>query len=384
MLELRSIHRPRRTLRALSAHTSPARRHSAARRKRPPGRFRLATKLLAVESARRLRSPEHGRGERRSASPLSRFVHLDGSKPVGPFVLAYVFGTTRRHQRSATALPLDRLPPGRFYLGHTPTLGGLNHEACERPAPDTTPAPRELPRLVVVVADCVTSLAGVTPRGTRLYLDPPGPRQFARRIAFEISGDRTQKLPLTHGRVLFAVWHRLAVRLPASPHGPFAVELFTAGGFAAGPRSSQRFGTGPHGPRGSLRRLRLNEPLSPFGSGSNPLTRISATSPPRSPLQPPRPCRVWHTRQVLPCRPRSLSTAPRHGASDRIAGLLRPETGSGLLRKASVEPDKLLSKHPALPASGAMVGETIPLAKLVRLRLPGAAVHLGDVRQIAS
>ena len=46
-----------------------------------------------------------------------------------------------------------------------------------------------------------------------------------------------EKHPLTLQLQSFAVWHRLLQDSLASPRGPFMVELFTAGGFAAGLRA---------------------------------------------------------------------------------------------------------------------------------------------------
>ena len=74
--------------------------------------------------------------------------------------------------------------------------------------------------------------------------------------------------------------------------------------------------------------------------------------------------------------------APRPcGPSDRVSGLLCGTSvcdtkagagrNAGLLRQASVELDEPVSWHPALRADHVMVGETIPLAGLVRSGLPG-------------
>ena len=69
---------------------------------------------------------------------------------------------------------------------------------------------------------------------------------FAQRDSPTISGDRMEKRPLTPQPKSFAVWHRLLQNLLASPCGPFMVELFTASGFAAGPRAGQaRFRLSP-------------------------------------------------------------------------------------------------------------------------------------------
>ena len=56
--------------------------------------------------------------------------------------------------------------------------------------------------------------------------EPSGLRIVCRRLWLRISGDRTWKHPLNHQQQSFAVWRRLPSSLPASPHGPFVVELF--------------------------------------------------------------------------------------------------------------------------------------------------------------
>ena len=67
--------------------------------------------------------------------------------------------------------------------------------------------------------------------------------------------------------------HRLTRYSPASPCGPFMVELFTAAGFSSGPRTWSRSGSGCHQPEGSPRRHTLNEPA--FAS-PNPMGGFAA------------------------------------------------------------------------------------------------------------
>ena len=66
----------------------------------------------------------------------------------------------------------------------------------------------------------------------------PSRHSFPQQL-LRISGDRTWKRPLTRPRKPFAVWQRLSFDSPASPRGPFMVELFTAIAFDDGPRTGQ-------------------------------------------------------------------------------------------------------------------------------------------------
>lgn len=75
-----------------------------------------------------------------------------------------------------------------------------------------------------------------------------------------ISAGRSKKRPLTHRRRLFAVRHRLRQSLPASPCGPFMVELFAVEFFARSPNPIARSGRACRHVAHSPRRPRLNEP----------------------------------------------------------------------------------------------------------------------------
>ena len=82
---------------------------------------------------------------------------------------------------------------------------------------------------------------------------------------------RSYKRPLTHQHRSFAVRHRLSWNSLASPYGPFMVELFTAVGFADGPRTDHvRTGTSPCSMLPTPARLN-----APDYSGPNPLDRIT-------------------------------------------------------------------------------------------------------------
>ena len=129
--------------------------------------------------------------------------------------------------------------------------------------------------------------------------------------------------------------------------GPFMVELFTAAGFASGPRTWSKSGSGCHQPGGSPRRHTLNE-----------LCVCRA----RTPWADLQPCGCSPTLQhdgLTAFATRSVRIAPIPGAkpSDRT---LRLVSGRQNQRVYFSEPpsstDKRLSPHPALPAQHMMAG----------------------------
>jgi hypothetical protein len=196
-----------------------------------------------------------------------------------------------------------------------------------------------------------------------------------------ISGDRMEKRPLTHQPKSFAVWHRLLQNLLASPRGPFMVELFTAGGFAAGLRAGLAPGFNCHqlkAPHASQveRSQRLRAPWTGLraafqlhitrfehcGLQSNPDCRYVRIAPIfLTGGRNARLVRFWSTSlQSVESRSKVFQS------SDRVSGLLcvrcdchtRAARGAntGLLRQASVELDEPVSWHPALRADHLMVG----------------------------
>ena len=153
---------------------------------------------------------------------------------------------------------------------------------CQAPA--TTPAAMDLPALIKDFVERVASLSDVTPRTPALWVRLSrrpsfrSPRYSRRRT---ISGARTQKPPLTRKRWVFAIWHRLSFHLPASPCGPFMVELFTAGDLRPTP-SQSRPGSACHQVGSSPRRPRLNDPLKRMrtpGTGLRRTVTHNAPSP---------------------------------------------------------------------------------------------------------
>ena len=213
-------------------------------RRRPP-------KLIAREQ------PFCTAPEPRKASQPFRLWHLCPAPPVA-------------RQRAATALPRHR--PGRcmvetmprpgFYSGPTPRLQRLTR-ARPRHAPATKPAAEVLPALVMHFASWVTWLEGVIPRASgRMCGLPPAivSASWQNARIGHFGGQNTEATPYPSITAFRRSWghyvapkqrfrQRLPRHSPASPCGPFMVELFTAVGFANGPRTWSRSGSGCHQPK---------------------------------------------------------------------------------------------------------------------------------------
>ena len=121
--------------------------------------------------------------------------------------------------------------------------------------------------------------------------------------------------------------------------GPFMVELFTAVGFANGPRTWSRSGSGCHQPRGSPRRHTFNEPT--FSGRPEARGRICSRCPTAH--------RLWNM-TALVFSQQGLSASPpfrapwhrpaaqEHNAIGSNAEIERWKTEpAGLLQRASVE-----------------------------------------------
>jgi hypothetical protein len=228
------------------------------------------------------------------ASP-SRPTSRSAKWPVSPFVVTFVPGTTRSTPTDCDCLAA--MPPspkhGRcamlrpsFYSGPTPRLQHFEHPPDQRQAPATKPATEALPALVMPFASWVTWLEGVTPRASGRMCGLP-PRhsfsQLAKRQFWPFRGSEHRSYPLPFDHCFSPLLRpirpskqhfrqRLPKPSPASPCGPFMVELFTAAGFANGPRTWSRSGSGCHQPGGSPRRHTLNEPV--FADRPEPRGRI--------------------------------------------------------------------------------------------------------------
>lgn len=149
-------------------------------------------------------------------------------------------------------------------------------------APATKPAAEALPTLVMPFASWVTWLEGVIPRASgRMGGLPPAivSASWPERQTWPFRGSeyRSYPLPLDHrfSPLLGQNWRpkqrfrrRLPRHSPASPCGPFMVELFTAAGLTSGPRARSAPGSGCHQPGGSPRRHTLDEPALASRRGS--------------------------------------------------------------------------------------------------------------------
>ena len=154
-----------------------------------------------------------------------------------------------------------------------------------------------------------------------------------------ISGGRTQKLPLTPRRRLFAVRHRLLGSSLARAFAPFMVELFTRRHFCRPPGPGQRPGSASCLFGSSPRQLRLNGHRTRASLSPNPRDGILRCLPIfGSTARHRRRSTRWHAAdhplwsetasndsnclkslEVCPRRPRSKITLR---VSDRTLGLL--------------------------------------------------------------
>ena len=186
---------------------------------------------------------QHSIDTKKSQSALSLW-HLCPAPPVA-------------RQRAATALPrlrpdrcmVETMPKPSFYSGPTPRLQHLTRTR-PRYAPATKPAAKVLPALVMHFASWVTWLEGVIPQASgRMCGLPPAivsaSWQNAKNGHFR--GQNTEATPYPsitafrrcmgkYGTPKQRFRQRLPRHSPASPYGPLMVELFTAIGFANGPR----------------------------------------------------------------------------------------------------------------------------------------------------
>lgn len=111
----------------------------------------------------------------------------------------------------------------------------------------------------MIVDTWFTSLAGVTPQAAlALRVVLPDRRSFLEPPRLKISRDKKRKLLPYPEQALFAVRLRLPSILPASPSGPFMVELFAAAFCAVSESGRSRSLASPQ--RNSPRRRTLNEP----------------------------------------------------------------------------------------------------------------------------
>ena len=208
--------------------------------------------------------------------------------------------------------------------------------------------------------DSFTSLIGIT-RGTECCTCPASARpQSPCAEAHAFQATNTEARPIHQHRPF-------AVRLPVS-ESSYWQALFVSGlsclSYSPPAFSSQQVA--------AVVRLRV------LTSPSARSTRQRTLHDGRSHLAPPRDSHPFSTvglvELVPPSNPRSVSVAPLPLEGHRIE-LEDYSSFEVLLSRASVEPDKRLSSHPARRDSPVTVGKTVPLAKLIRPGLAGGATH---------
>ena len=243
----------------------------------------------------------------------------------------------RHANGGATALPRPR--PASLagcYSGPTPPLRCFEHPGDLSRAPATRPATAAVPRLVMISAQPVTSLEGRDPSGPSPYVRAFRPGIVSADLTTwpTISGARRQKRPLTPRRRTFAVRHRLRLHSPASPCGPFVVELFASRGFAPGTRARSdarsRLSPARELPTPAWVERTLSRARAPRGD-SHPfdhhvlaVRRGLSLSPTLA--HPAASMSAGHARQkggrAIPNSLAYLARPP--GSSDRTPGLIRP------------------------------------------------------------
>ena len=265
---------------------------------------------------------------------------------------------------------VETMPRPSFYSGPTPRLQRLTRTR-PRYAPATKPAPEALPALVMHFASWVTWLEGVIPRASDRMGGLPSAIVSAswrerQNWPFRGSEYRSYPVPFDHcfSPLLGPAWapkqrfrHRLPRHSPASPCGPFMVELFTAAGFSRSPRTWSKVRLRLSPAEGSPRRHTLNEPA--FADRPEPHGRICGLTAAHRlcDMTAPMP-----THRGLSASPpfRVPATGRRHGSKTLSDRTLRLNAGKQSQRVYFSEPpsstDKPVSGHPALLAQHAMAG----------------------------
>jgi hypothetical protein len=161
----------------------------------------------------------------------------------------------------------------------------------QRHAPATKPAAEVLPALVMHFASWVTWLEGVIPQASgRMCGLPPAivSASWQNATFGHFGGQNTEATPYPSTTAFRRSWghcvapkqrfrQRLPRHSPASPCGPFMVELFTAAGFSRSPRTWSRSGSGCHQPKAPHAGTRsTNQPLQ---AGPKPVGGFAALRP---------------------------------------------------------------------------------------------------------
>lgn len=165
-----------------------------------------------------------------------------------------------------TTLPAPARSAANFYLGHTPRLLRLKYTGDQPVRRGTNPGGKS--------PSCVSHRL----RRTNHVAIPSyweGSSRHARRFRAAIvsrshgcgfQGTERGSIPLPVREKSFAAWQRLSSDSPASPRGPFMVELFIAAAFFGSHRAGQpglacRQARTPHAGQVERSRRRLLNPL---------------------------------------------------------------------------------------------------------------------------
>jgi hypothetical protein len=208
---------------------------------RPPSLRRQTTPRLPVETRLAAFTPPPGEGA--SLPPRSS----RRERPVRAFVVASRPAPPGRANGAVTALPPCRPAPAGSYSPPAPSARHLKHPE-DRPGTGGTTPGRRAPSQVSVRRLSAGHVARGNPRTGWRAACPHAGTVCAGPVPSRgrtISGGRIQKHPPTRPPGLFAVRPRVSGRIsPASPCGPFEVELFAAPGLPGGPRAWSRPGPG--------------------------------------------------------------------------------------------------------------------------------------------
>ena len=186
---------------------------------------------------------------------------------------------------------VETMPRPNFYSGPTPRVEHFKHPPDHRRAPATKPATQLLPALVMFFASWVTWLEGVIPQASgRMCRLPPAivSASWQNAKIGHFGGQNTEATPYPsitafrrslgkYGTPKQRFRQRLPRHSPASPCGPLMVELFTAVGFANGPRARSTPGSGCHQPKAPHAGTRSTN--LPFRTGPMPVGGFAAFPP---------------------------------------------------------------------------------------------------------
>jgi len=171
----------------------------------PPGQDRSDRSCFHPRSRHRggRRFPRPGPGACIQTGPPERFSPSALSSSSGHSTYAR-HHPSAHEERDTTALPCHRPAPAGFYSGHTPPLRAFNHRGVAAPAPETIPAPAEVPAFAVDFVRPITLVAGVTRRTCRRTSDASASAQLPCPWArFRGAETRSSPLPIDDGLSLF-------------------------------------------------------------------------------------------------------------------------------------------------------------------------------------